>query len=330
MMDATTLLASTCSPSRPGAEASNPRAGGFRKSRLASAVLLALPALGLLFSSPARAIDCRKATTAIDHMICGDKALQKADAVLGSAYSAILKAAPDAEIRAMLVASEKRWLARRDDRLGHFSETDDAPDAETQRKILFDAIQARTRELTRRAKGEAGEPNLIAVARDQRRFASRFTGGLFSGFSTSCDFLPGSDSYTYGCFGTQSYQNRDRVCALTRDWASGSVSETHTVGQVVDGKVTIVASCSIGSGDAGATCPDPDASAGQRGHWQKPVADATTPEAPPDKPQPQIDAEFQRDPEDTWISDCLIKPTYPPADRIAGGKAHTQKPTPAQ
>ncbi|WP_247893810.1 lysozyme inhibitor LprI family protein [Azospirillum endophyticum] len=329
MMDATTLHASPWRPSRPRAEVSNSRAGGSRKSRSPSAVLLVLPALGLLFSSPAQAIDCRKATTAIDHVICGDKALQKADAALGSAYSAILKAAPDAEIRAMLVASEKRWLARRDDRLGPSSETDDAPDAETQRKILLDAIQARTRELTRRAKADAGEPNLIAVARDQRRFASRFTSGPFAGFSTSCDFLPGGDGYTYGCFGTQSYQNRDRVCALTRDWASGGVSETRMVGQVVDGKLTTVASCSIGSGDAGAACPDPEVSAGQRGHWQKPAPDATTPEAPPAKPQPQVDAEFQRDSEDAWINDCLTQPTYPPADQIAGGKAGTRKPTPA-
>ncbi|MBP2302986.1 lysozyme inhibitor LprI family protein [Azospirillum picis] len=330
MMAATTPLASTRSPPRSGAGASTPRAGGFRKSRTVSAVLLALPALGFLFSSPAWAIDCRKASTAIDHMICGDKALQKADAALGSAYSAILKAAPDAEIRAMLVASEKRWLARRDDRLGHLSEADDAPDADTQRKILLDAIQARTRELTRRAKDNEGEPNLIAVARDQRRFAGRFTGGPFAGFSTSCDFLPGRDSYSYGCFGTQSYQNRDRVCALTQDWASGSVSETRTVGQVVGGKLTIVASCSIGSGDAGDACPDPDAPASQQGHWQKPAPDAATPEAPPAEPQPQIDAELQRDPDDAWISDCLTKPTYPPADQVAGGNAGDRKTTPAQ
>ena len=302
----------------------------LRRSRLASTALLAVPGLALLFSTPAQAIDCRKATSAIDHMICQDKALQKADAALGAAYSHILKATDDAEIRAMLVASEKRWLARRDERLGHLDETDGKPDAETQHAILLKAIEDRTQELTRSSKDDAGEPHLIAVAREQRRFASRFTGGPFAGFSTSCDFLPSGDGYTYGCFGTQSYQNHDRVCELTQDWASGSVSETHTVGQVVGGKLKVVADCSIGSGDDGATCPDPDVPAAQRGHWQKRASEAAGSVAPPDHPQPQIDAELPRDPDATWISACLTEPTYPPADQVSAAHPNAQKPAPAQ
>jgi hypothetical protein len=43
-------------------------------------------------------------------MIFDDPKLVSADAALGRAYAAILKAAPDLQIHALLVASQKQYL----------------------------------------------------------------------------------------------------------------------------------------------------------------------------------------------------------------------------
>lgn len=92
-------------------------------------VLAALCAL----SAPAWAIDCSKAQTPSEKLICSSKSLQKADSRLNKTYAATQKAAPDEEIRTMLVASQKRWIAARDKALeGIIEEPDSAPDNKVQ------------------------------------------------------------------------------------------------------------------------------------------------------------------------------------------------------
>lgn len=65
-------------------------------------------------AAPAYAIDCAKAASAAEKLICSDRKTVAADAELNRAYAAILKQAPDGDIRAMLAHSQKRWIVARD------------------------------------------------------------------------------------------------------------------------------------------------------------------------------------------------------------------------
>lgn len=231
-----------------------------------------------VFAQPtmAHAINCSKATSTIDRMICSDTQLRSADAALNAAYSKTLKAAGDEQIRTMLVASQKRWLGQRDEQLGHLDEYgDDAPDAETWREIVLKAINERTSDLARSSDVDPKLPQLVAAAQEQRRVAARFTGGPFAGFNTSCDFLPtgGGSSYSYGCFGQRRFQNRDKVCTVAQDWASGSVSDTRSEGKVVNGKLRTV--------------------------------EADDDEEAPAAPLPALDAEADFEIDTQWLSACL-------------------------
>ncbi|RUP14964.1 MAG: DUF1311 domain-containing protein [Methylobacterium sp.] len=272
-------------------------------------LLVAAVAASLLAPSAARAIDCRRAASPLERMICADAALRKADAALGSAYAGLLHGTDDAEIRAMLIASQKRWVAARDTWLGDL----DAADART---IVLGAIRARTEDLSGRAKSDPARPHWIAAALRQRAFAARFTGGPFAGFDTACYFLPVGQDRVYGCFGSRRFQNGDRVCTLSDDWASGHTTETRTVGRVVDGAVRTVATCTIGGGDD-AECPGPENPVGR---WTRPAvpaaatASATT---APAGPRAVLDVELASDAEaETWLSTCLTDPAYPPPDPV--------------
>ena len=271
-----------------------------------SALVLTLAA-SLLAPSAAHAIDCGKAARALERMICADPRLRKADAAMGTAYTALLRSTDDPEIRTMLGAGQRRWLAARDEWLGDLKAE---RDPETSPKVIVrQAIEVRTGQLSARAKDDPGRPELIAAALRQRLFAARFTGGPFAGFATACYFLPVGLDRLYDCFGTRHVQNADRVCALTVDWASGHVSETRTVGRVIDGALRTIARCSIGD-SPDEPCPDPDGTGG----WMRPPADAKA-EAAPAKGRPALDAEFALDADqEAWLTACLIDPAYPPAD----------------
>ncbi|QPF83022.1 DUF1311 domain-containing protein [Bradyrhizobium genosp. L] len=267
----------------------------------------------IAFVSPARAIDCHKASSTIEHMICADKRLQKADADMGGVYASLLNATGDTEIRDALVASQRRWLSRRDERLGQMTGREDAPDEDSRRGIVLQAIQDRTRYLARRSDADPKLPRLVEIALEQRRFTTQFSGGPFAGFETSCDFLPANSSYSYGCFSSQRYQNGNRVCILDQDWASGSVSEKHAVAEVVDGRLKTIATCSIGGGDEN-PCPDAEDPSASRGGWNShpsPVADA-----PPARPLPRLDADVSIDTDAPWLRACLTSSRYPPSGML--------------
>ncbi len=178
--------------------------------------------------SAAHAIDCSRASSPIEHTICSAPALVRADAAMTRAYAAILKAAPDPEIHAMLVTSQKRWISARDH---SFGDLDNATNGRTgagypktlQRSLILHAIEDRTVDLKAMSDGHPKQPRLIQVALKQRRFAAQLTGGRFAGFTTSCSFFPrnGDDPhYDYGCYGTVQYRNNDRICGQTQDWAT--------------------------------------------------------------------------------------------------------------
>ncbi|WAI83027.1 MULTISPECIES: lysozyme inhibitor LprI family protein [Achromobacter] len=253
-------------------------------------------------SSPAMAINCAKAGTAVEKLICADKATVAADAGLNRAYQAILKQAPDDSIRAMLVASQKRWLQARDRALDRLlTDPDAVPDDKSASKIARELIENRSAQFKETGKGSA-TPTIIRRAVQQQQFQSQFTGGAFAGFWTSCDVLP--HDY-YDCFAIRHYQNNDRVCSVDESWASGAVYTKRYVANVVDGKPRVIASCSFSSADeACATVGDTKA------NWNR------QPQAPQyvyaDKPLPKLDGEIDASDDTEWVQACLTDPAYPP------------------
>jgi uncharacterized protein YecT (DUF1311 family) len=288
-------------------------------------LLLAAAALFAL-SSPALALDCGKASTKLEHAICGDKRLKAADAAMGQAYGQILKAAAgDAEIRDMLVASQRRWLAARDEALGDPAgwPEDADRDPDTWHAKILTAMQDRTNALKERSNTDPQQFALIATAQAQRRFLGQFTGGPFAGFETRCEFFPtrsGSWADYYGCFATRTYQNHDRVCSVDEDWATYRAYETRSIADVVDGKLKPVASCAL-DGDTDSTCPDGATGDNPEARWnlQPKAADAGTAGATPPA-LPKLDAEAAGTLDDSpWLHACLTDPSYPKADPASDG-----------
>ncbi|MFL9883263.1 lysozyme inhibitor LprI family protein [Paraburkholderia agricolaris] len=270
-------------------------------------------------SSGAHAIDCRKAASSVDHLICQHKNLQDADAAMGQAYVKLLaKASDDAEVRAMLIRSQKRWISARDKGFSAAMDYPGAPDEEALPTSLLHAIRDRTRDLTETSRGNPALPHLIELALAQRKALSQYTGGTFAGFDTDCDFLPGGGEFSYGCFARRSYQNRDRVCTLADDWASGTVYQTRSVAQVVQGERQEVAEC----GDGGANvsrCPDADGQPDPNAHWRlvRPES-APAPSTKPAQDLPKLDVEVEPDADDAkWLHACLTDSQYPPASQIS-------------
>lgn len=272
-------------------------------------VLASVLAASALLPAFAQAMDCKKATSNIEHLICADPRLVSADAAMGKAYSALLKATDDTEVRTMLVASQRRWLATRDSSFGDLDNSTDGQTGEgfskeDQRDIVLKAMQDRTRRLGEMSRTTPGQPQMIQVALQQRTFAARFSGGPFAGFSASCDFLPQSGEYYYACFGTHFYQHNNRVCSVTQDWASGSVYETRTVADVVGGKLKPVATCKPGESE----CSPQDWSV----EPESLDADALrTYEQQGATALSRLDAEVEEDDDTRWLESCLTDPNYP-------------------
>ncbi|MGO4397073.1 lysozyme inhibitor LprI family protein [Achromobacter sp. PAB15] len=274
--------------------------------KLAYSAVKAVFLTGLFaLSAPAMAINCAKAGTAVEKLICSDKKTVAADAKLNRAYQAILKLAPDDSIRAMLVASQKRWLEARDRALDRLlTDPDGVPDDKSMSDIARELIENRIGQFQESGRGTVA-PTMIRQAQQQQTFQSRFTGGAFAGYWTTCDVMPGDD-VDYACFAIRHYQNNDRVCSVDESWASGSVYTKRYVANVVDGKPHVIASCSFSSADeACATVGDTKA------NWNR------KPEAPQyvyaDKPLPKLDGEIDASDDTEWVQACLTDPAYPPA-----------------
>jgi uncharacterized protein YecT (DUF1311 family) len=281
------------------------------------------------YTSPAQAIDCRKASSTVEHLICGDRRLETADAAMGKAYAEILKVTDDPEIHTMLVNSQKRWLKTRDSQLGEVfpfivENLDEPPGKAVVQRNLLVAIQDRTKGLSARSKTDPKVPRLIEIALGQRAFAAQYTGGPFAGISADCDFFPSTHvdagPYGYSCFASRSYQNKNRVCRVSEDWATYRIYDSGEIADVVDGKLKTVATC----GNNGPPCPagdatgdrsdwdmHPDAPGGAKGASSKEASDATTPANV--KSSPALDADAGPDEALPWLHACLTDPSYPPA-----------------
>lgn len=278
------------------------------KMSLPIAVILSLSCV-----PSAHAMDCRQASAPIERAICGDSQLRAADAAMGAAYATLLKAADDADVRTMLVASQKRWLVERD-RL--FDRRLASAGKDTQRAAMLSAIRDRTRVLAEQSSSPPPRPAQIAIALGQRKFAARYTGGPFAGFETRCDFLPMQDSYVYGCFASRQYQNNSRVCTLDQYWATGRVYEKRSVADIVDGRPKVIATCSVDGVEGDSACPDTGNSSGESRRWN------TQPQgtAPSPRPSlPKIDAEAGPDDDAPWLHACLTDRHYPLAGPSGDG-----------
>jgi uncharacterized protein len=75
----------------------------------------------------AQSFDCKKASTPIEHAICGDKAVADMDVELAAKYRKVL--ASRSTNRRELISSERRWISLRDTRclpyINDFAKLDD-------------------------------------------------------------------------------------------------------------------------------------------------------------------------------------------------------------
>ncbi|NTJ61823.1 DUF1311 domain-containing protein [Agrobacterium rhizogenes] len=268
------------------------------KIRLTIAGLLAI--LGVSVATPSWAIDCTKASDPIDKRICGNTSLKAADAAMGQVYAALLKSAPDPEIRSMLVNSQRRWIAARNEGLNTGSDGSAMPAGK-----LRQAITERTAQLK-----DQSEKGLIMQAQAQRRFLAKYSGGAFAGFDTSCEFIPNDrdgSSYSYQCSGAMHVQNKDRLCSVSTEWASWSLYEYHAVSTIEGNIAKPAALCSDQSGDI--------CGGGKDVTWTlNPDADQHFPSPKTGFAKLDVEGIWPLETTDTaWFDQCLTSPTYPPA-----------------
>ncbi|KWF81599.1 hypothetical protein WL94_30140 [Burkholderia cepacia] len=280
----------------------------MRRIRMASTVRLAglasvfMCGVGLALS--ALALDCTKAAQPVEKRICTSPALRAADARMNSAYAGALKVAPDAAIRDMLVRSQRRWIAARNNRLdadydGHLLAVNEV------RK----AIDRRSAELA----DQSGK-GLIARALAERQWLAKFTGGPLTGFDGNCDFIPDDASgahVSYACFGAVHVQNRARICSQSEDWATGAVYQYRSVSAADGGRARPVAFCEAQA--HGRAC---DNGGAQSGWMRAGVSGDDKRASAPAIGLPQLDAEMWPigDGDDAvWFERCLTASVFPDA-----------------
>ncbi|WP_286673224.1 lysozyme inhibitor LprI family protein [Lysobacter capsici] len=278
-----------------------------------------------LLGGPAHALDCRKASTGLEHRLCADPGLRKADAAMGKAYFDLLGLATDPEVRAALINSQRRWIAAREKDLGGLGEGEDAPNADEQRAILLDATAQRTKYLSERV---GGTPKLIADAMKQRARVAAYSGGSFAGYRANCAFIPDRQDravYSYNCFGVMNVQNGDRICSVSEDFASHYVVMQRAVADVVGGKPRVIAAC------VDSQCPGVSVT-GQAAGWNfdptPEQADIVESFGPLNKLDPDIavlsdDDDWLALPglraDQGWLNACLTDKSFPKRGRVSDG-----------
>jgi uncharacterized protein len=274
--------------------------GGQSITPIRLAIAGMITAFGLGIATPALAIDCTKASHPVDKRICENAGLKAADAAMGQAYPALLKEAPDPEIRAMLVNSQRRWISARNNGLGRSSNGVAIPISEIRR-----AMVERTARL-----GDRSDKGFVAQAQAQRRFLAKYTGGAFAGFDTRCEFIPNDkdqSSYSYQCYGAMHVRNKDRLCSLSTEWATRSLYEYYTVSAVENDQAKPSAFCSDQSGDI--------CGYSQKVGWTRDAGqDQHVPSLKPNFPKLDVEGVWPLEEADaTWFDQCLVSPSYPSA-----------------
>jgi uncharacterized protein YecT (DUF1311 family) len=263
-----------------------------------AAVAAAMFVACLSHSVPALAIDCTRATHAVEKRICASRSLQSADAQMNAAYMKLLKAAPDPDIRDALVRSQRRWIAARN-RLDTDFEGDPLDAGEIRKAIL-----ERTSVLV-----DGPDNSLIANAEAERKWLASYGQGPFSGFHADCGFFPDDhmgEHVSYMCFGAVSVQNHDRVCSQNQDWASWRMYQYRSVSRVEGNKASTTAYCD----NQPNSCDNGSAQAG----WSRSPSSGNDGEYPVVATgQPQLDVEMWplNDDDAAWFNGCLTASRYP-------------------
>ncbi|HEU4669479.1 MAG TPA: lysozyme inhibitor LprI family protein [Dyella sp.] len=271
-------------------------------------------------ATPAAAMQCARASTPLEKTLCSNGQLAAADRAMAEAYFKLLHAIDDPSIRTSLIASQRRWLAARESDLGELDQADGF-DRRTQRSVLLAVTRQRTRDLQARTDGQ---PQFVVTAFRQRALASAYSGGPFAGYRVECSFMPDQQNdhkLYYSCFGSHAYQQGDRVCSQSEDFASYTVVTTRAVGRVEKGRLTPVATCAFGGNDQ--SCPDADAD--QLDAWNTHPTTTQFQTGYGDGPRLEVDPDLGTGDEDSaWFSRCLTAPSYPPSatgDRATANRA---------
>src|SRR4051812_25402698 len=92
-------------------------------------VLVLMSAVWAAARQPAQAIDCAKASSKTEKIICATPQLKKADDAMGAAYYALLRRTTDPDYHEALIRSQRRWLKDRSLGVPRFDgQEDDEPD----------------------------------------------------------------------------------------------------------------------------------------------------------------------------------------------------------
>jgi len=267
-----------------------------------------LGALVVAHLSPVHALDCGKASSPVDKLICATPELRMADGAMSTAYFKLLHDTTDPDFHEGLIRSQRRWLKVRSygpDRFGQ-AENDKTDD----REVLLDMTRHRLSFL------RSAEP--IRTMEQQREIISKDGGGAFAGYKTYCVLQPPPyGSWDYECWGEAHRQHRDRVCSSVKEWASGHMTEYRRVSTLKAGELKFVVTCSIGDASASERCPelDDDAETKATAHWNAdPEPSAILPASHAGdlwKYDPDIEPDVINQP---WMHDCLFAPIYPPPE----------------
>lgn len=261
-------------------------------------------------------MNCSKAETKLDRLICSSAQLKKADSAMSAAYFNMLRPIEDPAIRAALINSQRRWVAAREHDLAHFGGSSDESDTSDSSQKLAIVLQI-TRDRTEFIDSHSGaESSFVANAQRQQKLADAYTGGPFAGYQVSCSFIPGRGNqshYTYICFGSHSYQEGSRVCSQSDDFASYTTVTTRGVANVDDesGMLKPLATCVFGS-SSDSLCPTGLSQTDKNAKWNINPTQAQLLAAFGGVSLVKLDPEFHDDAYDLdWIHACLTDPTFP-------------------
>jgi uncharacterized protein YecT (DUF1311 family) len=270
-----------------------------------TAVLLVL---GMSLAMPGFALDCAKAKQVVQKRICANASLRAADARMNVAYAAILKAAPDAEIRAALVRSQRHWVKERNESLDTVQVDDDPVPQPMPLSQIRNAINTRTRNLSDRSNN-----GFIARAQREQQLAKQYPGS-FTGINADCEFFPADTSgtsWSYNCTGMVNMQNNHgRICSASLEWATWTEYNSYAVSVVEGGKVKPLAVCGMTEsqdecvGDDGLALKD----------WLRFDAGDINNIPLPSAGLPKLDVDFDDDSAartPNFFDRCLTDPKYP-------------------
>ena len=259
--------------------------------------------LAFVSPSPAHALDCAKASSSVDKLICATPELKKADQDMVVAYFKLLGETTDPDFHEALIKSQRRWLKVRSfgpDRFG-LAENDRTDD----REVLLGMTRARLTFM------QTGKP--IRVMEQERQIMSKDSGSRFAGFKTDCVLQPPPyGSWNYECWGDAHRQQNGRICSSLMRWASGRHYEYRLVSVLSADTPKFVAFCSAQNDTMDARCPESDIIS--ETHWS---GVPNWPDLPTWraadlwKYDPDIDPQVI---DQKWINDCLISSVYPPPE----------------